>query len=174
MAERGLLVGDGEQARHGLLDFIGDIVNDGVQPDVHLLKLRQFRSFALRADVEPHDDRVRGRRQQHVGFRDGADSGVNDLHFHFFGAEFRKCVVQDFDRALHVGLDDERELLDVTGGELLVELLEGEARGFGECRLAQLGEPVERDLPRLQRVFDHLEPVAGLRHVFQAQDLGRR
>src|ERR1019366_8925658 len=53
------LLDDGiQQAGHGALHFILQLVNDGVQPDVHLLLLSQFLRLAFGADVEADDDRV--------------------------------------------------------------------------------------------------------------------
>ena len=99
---------------------------------------------------------------------------MDDLHLHFIVRELGQRVIQHLRRALHVALDDQRKVLDIACGKLLVELLEGESRALGQRRLAQLGEPVKRNLPRLERIFDHLQAVADLRHIFQAQNFHRR
>src|SRR5690348_15059898 len=59
----GLLDGGLEQAAHGLLNLILQLVNDRVQADIHLLLFRQFLRLALRTHVEADDDGVRGGSQ---------------------------------------------------------------------------------------------------------------
>ena len=74
---------------------------------------------------------------------------------------------------MHVGLDDQRQFLHIAGGKLLVQLLERQASAFRQGRFALVGQAVERDLPRFQGIFNHLEPVASLGYVLETQDLER-
>jgi hypothetical protein len=57
-----LLAEDGlEQTDHGLADVVHEIVDHGVEPDVHLLGIGQIPGGALGPDGEADDDGV-GRR----------------------------------------------------------------------------------------------------------------
>ena len=78
------------------------------------------------------------------------------------------------DRALHVGLDDDAQLLGVAGLHLAIEVFERHLRGLQQTRLAVLGEPMIGDLPRRRLVGDDDERAAGLRHRRQTEDLDRR
>src|SRR5262249_36815591 len=50
-----------EETGHRLLHFVGDVVDDGVLPDVDVLARGDFLRIAIGPDVEPDDDRI-GRR----------------------------------------------------------------------------------------------------------------
>ena len=88
---------------------------------------------------------------------------------------FDERVGQHFRRALHVGLDDDRQVLHVAFGDLLLQRLERQAAALGAERLF-LGHAlaIGRDLPRLRRVGQRLERIAGLRQARQAEHLDRR
>ena len=98
---------------------------------------------------------------------------MDDLHLHLLGAQLVEGVAQDLDGPLDIRLDDEGQLLHGARGKLLVQLFQGQTRALGQRRIAQLGEAVERNLPRLQSVFNHLKTVAGLRNVLQTQHFDR-
>ncbi len=68
---------------------------------------------------------------------------------------------QHFGRALHVGLDDDRQLLDVALGQFRLQRLEREAAALGAER-AFLGLRLAegRNLPRLRRIGHRLERIA--------------
>src|ERR1700681_650141 len=63
-----------EQAFHGLFNFVGDFVNDGVGANVDMLLLREIRRFAIRANSESNHDGSRGGGQQHVVFGGSANA----------------------------------------------------------------------------------------------------
>ena len=50
-------------------------------------------------------------RQRHVGFGDAADAGVDHARDDLVGAELLERAGDRLERALHVGLDDQREFL---------------------------------------------------------------
>ena len=126
---------------------------------------RSATSAALRSGrhVEPDDDGVRRRGQQHVGLVDRADAAVDDADLDLLVAQLRQRVAEHFGRALHVRLDDDRQLLHAAFGNLRLQRLEREAaalaaeRLFLRLRLAEV-----RDLPRLGGVGERLEGVARL------------
>ena len=120
-------------------NLVGQLVNDGVQADIHLLLLGQRRGVALRPDVEPDDDRVRGRSQQHVGFVDGADAAAQHTDADLVVGELLQRVGEHFGRAADVGLEDDVELLDLAFLHLLVELFERHAAGLRHGDVARFG-----------------------------------
>ena len=63
---------------HAFLDLLGDGVDHRVEADVDLFALRHVGRVAVGPHVEPDDDRVRRRGQQHVGLVDRADAGPDD------------------------------------------------------------------------------------------------
>ena len=98
---------------------------------------------------------------------------MHDARLDLVGAELAQRADDGLDRALHVALDDQRELLAAGLLELLHHLLE-RARGAGGAqRLAALAHAVVGDLARAALVLDHGERVARLRRGVEAQDLDR-
>ena len=85
---------------------------------------------AVGPHVEPDDDRVGGRGQQHVRLVDGPDAGVDDADLDLLVRELVQRVGEHLGRPLHVGLDDDRQFLDLALGDLLLQRLEGQARGL--------------------------------------------
>ena len=59
-----------------------------------------------RADVEADDDRVRGRGEHDVGFVDPAGCGVDDIDCDLILRELGDLVLERFERAGDVGLED--------------------------------------------------------------------
>jgi hypothetical protein len=103
---------------------------------------------------------------------DAADRAVHDVDLHLVGGELGERVGEALVGALHVGLDDERERLGALG-ELVEDVLELRRLLLGELHVAELALAEERDLARLALVAEHLDVVAGARHVLQALDLDR-
>ena len=94
--------------------------------------------------------------------------------FTFSSVSFVERVGQHFGRALHVGLDDDRQLLHAAFGDLRLQRLEREAAALGAERAdLRLLLAERRDLPRLGGV-GHLEHVARLRQARQAEHFDRR
>ena len=138
-----------------------DVVDDRVQADVDALAVGDVGGVAIRPDVEADDDRVRRRRQQHVGLVDRADAAVDDPDLDLLVGQLGQRVGQHFGRALHVGLDDDRQFLHAAFGDLRLQRLERQARALGAERLLlRLRLAEVRDLPRLGRVGQRLERVA--------------
>src|ERR1700730_9836505 len=164
-----------EQAGHGLFDLVGDFVNDRVQADVDVFALSQIRSFAIGAHVEGENDGARSGSEQDVGFGDGADAGVNDLQLHLIGGLLGEQLAENFDGALHIGLNDDGQFLGLAALQLLVQLIESDtpAGAAGERGFAQLGLAIIDDVTGLGFV-GHLEMIARLGNTLQAEDFNRR
>ena len=126
---------------------------------------------AVGPDVERDDDRIRRRRQQHVGLVHRADAGVNDPDLDLLVGQLRQRVGEHLGRSLHVGLDDDRQLLHAAFGDLRLQRLEREPAALGaERAVLRLLLAERRDLPRLGGV-GHLEDVARLRQPGRARAL---
>ena len=122
--------------------------------------LRQFGGLALRAHVEADDDGVRGCGQQHVALGDGADAGVNDLDAHLLGGHEDQRIGQHFDRAGHVALDDQRQILDAGGANLLGQSFQRDAGTLGKLGVAFLHLAVLGNALGLVAIGDDQESVA--------------
>ena len=97
---------------------------------------------------------------------------VDDLDLRLVVRQLAERVGQHFGRALHVGLDDDRQLLDVALRQLLLQRFERQAAALGaERALLGLRLPEGRDLPRLRRIGHRLERVAGRRQVSRGRAL---
>ena len=82
-------------------------------------------------------------------------------------------VGQHFDRALHVALEDQVEVLHAGLLDLFGESFERDAGALGELRLALLHLAVLRDALGLVAVGHDEEGVAGVRHAFETEDFDR-
>ncbi len=169
----GLLDDRFEQALHRFLDLVLQLVNDGVQADVHFFLIGDFGGLALGAHVEADDDGVRRRGEQHVGLGDGAHARVQQLDLDLFAGESPQQVGDHFHRAAHVALQDDGQLFDAGSLDLLRQAFEREALRFGERGLARFASTVFGNLARLFALGDG-ELVARLRQAFQAEDFHRR
>ena len=162
-----------EQSQHRLGDLVLQLVDDRVQPDLDAFLLGQFCSLALRPDVEADHDGVRRRSQQDVALRDGADTAVEDLDPHLLGRHLAERVGEHLYGALHVALENERQVFDTGLLDLFRKPLEGDTRALRKLRLALLHLAVLRNALGLVAVRDHEEVIAGIRHAFETQDLDR-
>jgi hypothetical protein len=66
-----------EQALGGLLEVVGDVVDDLVRADLDALLLGERAGLARRDDVEPDDDRLGRLGQDHVALGDAADAACS-------------------------------------------------------------------------------------------------
>ena len=104
---------------------------------------RAAMSSALRSGrtLKRDDDGVRRRRQQHVRFVHRADAGVDDPDLHLLVGQLGQRVGQHLGRALHVGLDDDRQLLHAAFGNLRLQRLEREPSALGAERACSSPAP---------------------------------
>ena len=162
-----------EQPRHRLAHLVGDVVDDGMLADVDALALGDVLRVAIGPHVEADDDGVRRRREQHVGLVDRADARVNDSNLDLLVRELGQRVGEDLGRALHVRLDDDRQLFHAAFGDLRLQRLERQAGALGaERTILRLLLAERRDLTRARRIGD-LEDVARLRQAGETQHLHR-
>src|SRR5690606_21995881 len=92
---------------------------------------------------------------------------------HLAGAELVERSCDRLHRALHVALDDERELLLPGLFELLHHLLERTRRAGAAQRLAPLADAVVGDLAGPRLVLDDGDLIARLGSRVETEDLDR-
>src|SRR5690606_18905281 len=100
-----------QHAGQGVANIVHRVVDDVVVTQVDAVVLGQFLGTLFGAHVEADDYRIGGDGQVDVAFRDATHSGVHELLTTFVGGELDQGLHQLFLRALHVGLDDERQRL---------------------------------------------------------------
>src|SRR5436309_8386185 len=158
-----------EHAGQGRLEVVDRLVDDVVGAQVDAVGLRLLARLGLRLHVEAEHDGARGRGQHDVALVDGADRGVDDLQLHLLGRELLERLRQRLHRALHVRLEDEPQLLDLAGLDLLLQAFQRDAGGGLARALGPVGAH-GRDLPRLALVGDADENVARRRYAAEAVD----
>src|SRR5690606_33268592 len=90
------------------------------------------------------------------------------------GGELVEGAGERLERALHVSLDDDAELLLIGRLHALDETLERDARVRADEALVALDLAGVGDLLRLLRVLDGVERIARAGDVGEAEDLDRR
>ena len=113
-----------EQALERRADVVGQLVDDVVQADVDAFGLGGAAGGLGDLGVEADDDRVRGRRQHDVVVGDVAGALVEDVEPDLLLVELLERVGDRAERAGHVGLEDDPQLLGLAGLDLRVEVLE--------------------------------------------------
>ena len=97
MADDGFAMFRIEQARHRFFDLVDQLVNDAVKFDLHAFAFRRGHSLAFDFDVETDDHCIRRACQQHVGFRDRSDTGVDDFEVDFLALDLVQRSGQCFE-----------------------------------------------------------------------------
>src|SRR5581483_10535858 len=162
-----------QQARHGALNFVGQVVDNGVQPDIDLFLLGERGGVSFRTHVEPDDDGVGSGCQQYVGFVDGPYAGVQHANLDLVVREFLKRVGEHFGGTAHVGLEDDGKFFNLPRSQPFLQLLQGQAAALGHGGFADLGFTEQDNLLRFAGIRNDLEVVAGFRQRFQSKDLHR-
>ena len=131
---------------------------------------------ALRPDVESDDDDrgrcvvgLRRRGEQHVRFGDRTDTGTNDANLDLLSRKLLERSLENLDRTLHVGLENDEKLFDLGHAERF----DAAFGGLEHRRLTCMHLPLTGDRLRPLDVGDNLERIAGLRHTLQAEYLDR-
>ena len=160
-----------QHAGHGRLQLIDGVVDDAVVTDVDVVALGQLARADVGPYVEANDHRLGGNRQVDVGFADAANARVHQLHLDLVVGELEQRLPQRLLRALHVGLDDDGQVLDLARRHVGEHVLQLGGLLLGQLGVAELAGAVGGDFARPALVGHHHEVVAGLRHFGQALDL---
>ncbi len=102
------------------------------------------------------------------------DGGVDHAHAHFFGVGFGHGLLQGFDRALHVGLDDQVDRLDVAGLHAGEHVVERDGAAAGQRRLTRERAPLLGDGLGAIDIFDDVKLVARVGQLVQTADDDRQ
>src|SRR6266508_2372155 len=172
-AELALLVLGGQQALQRLLDVLDHLVDDRVQADVHALAGGQVAGGRGRPDREADDDRAGRGGEGDVVLGDGAGGLVQDAQPHLGHVQLAKRVVDGLDRAHHVGLDHQWQLLELALADPGEQVLQARRAAAGDRRLALARLPGLGDRAGDPLVGDGPDLVAGARWRRQADDLDR-
>src|ERR1039458_5116583 len=162
-----------EQSRHGALNLIRQLVDDGVQANVNLLLVGQFLSFAFRPHVEADDDGIRCRGEQHIGLGNGAPTPEQDLDLDPVVGHLGQYVAQYLDRALNVALENDIQLFLSGRLQLFRQTFKRDSRTLGKLSFACPAFAIFGDAARLLAVRHRHQLIAGLRQTFQAENLHR-
>ena len=145
-----------------------------MQPDIHRFLLRHGGRLALGADIETDHNGVGSGGEQHVGFADAAHTAAHDLDSDLLRAQPLQLLAQGFHRAVHVGLQNQRQFLDRAGFQLLVQVVEGHTGAGSQGHFPHLLLAEGSHLLGLDLVGHHLELIPGFRQRVQAQNFDRR
>ena len=164
-----------EQALHRRAQLLGHLVDHRVGADLDSLALGGATGVGQRADVEADDDRVGGRGEHHVGLVDPAGGGADHVDDDLVLRELGDLVLKRLQRARDVGLDDDRELVELALLRLGEDLLEGDLAGLAPRQLLGLEAlgALVGELAGAALVLDHLDPLARLADAVEAEHLDR-
>ena len=164
-----------EHALHRGAQLVERLVDDRVVADLDALALGDGARVADRADVEADDDRV-GRGGEHdVGLVDAADAAADDVDRHLVLRQLGDLVLERLGRAGDVGLDEQRELLELARLDALEDVLERDlAARAARVRLGlEALLALMRELARAAVVLDDADVLAGLGDAVEAEHLDR-
>src|SRR6202012_5514103 len=86
-----------EQAFHGFLNFVGDLVNDVVGADVHVFLVGKIRGFAVWPHAEGDDDGAGSRSENDIALFHGTNTGTDNFQFDLVGGKSRQHFAEHFD-----------------------------------------------------------------------------
>ena len=162
-----------EHAGQHRLDVVEHVVDHGVVPDLDVALRGELARLRPRADIEADDDRLRCRSQGHVGLVDPANPGMEHANPDLVGGKALRIGLNGLDRALDIGLDDQRELLLLLAADIGEHLLHGPARGpRGPC-VALAANAELGDLAGAGFVLDHAELIARGGRSVETEDFHR-
>ena len=109
---------------HSGLDLVDGIVDDAVHTHIHVGAGSAVAGSGIGTDVEADDDRLRGGGQHDIALVDGAHTAVDDADADFLVGDLLQGGLHGFHAALHVGLDDQVQVLHLTGLDLAEQILQ--------------------------------------------------
>ena len=135
----------------------------------------QQAGFFVGHDVEADDDGVGSVGQVHVGLADAADRGLQHFDFDFGMIELAEFFQDGFDRAAHVGAQNDVERLHFGGAQAIEQVFQGDVDRTAGAERGQAGLIVQlaADFAGVADIFQHVELVAGGRGLIEAGDVDR-
>src|SRR5713101_296781 len=172
--KRLLAIGRCKQPLHRFADIVYRLVDNRVEANLDAFLFRELRGLLFGPHIKAEDNRLGGRGQRDVGFRNRADGSMNQVELDFVGRKPLQRIGERLDRAVHVALDNDAQLLHLTRRHLLAQVFERDAAGLLQYTLALLRTPELGDLTRL-RLFGHPDKRrTGLRYRREPENLDRR
>ena len=147
-------------------------IDDVVKADVNLLRVRQMPCAWLHPGAEPDDDGLGGSREEHVSFVNGAGAGVDYVHLALGGVELLQRAAHSIHSSLHIRLDDQVEIGDLSCANPAGGALQGWA-GHGSSLSLQPAPTLLYQVLGGLLVRDYPQRVSGQWQLTQAQYLDR-
>ena len=173
MAQQHLTELGRQHTLHSGLDLVDGIIDDTVHPHIHVGTGGGVTGGVVGADVKAHDDGLRRRGQHHIGLVDGAHTAVDDTDTHLVVAELLQGCLHRLHAALNIGLDDQVQVLHLTGLDLAEQILQRDLgdRGVGLGLL--LGLALLHQLTGQLLIGHGIEGSPGSRSLAETGDLHR-
>ena len=173
MADESLPELGGQHTLHGSLHLVDGVVDNPVHPHIHVAAGGAVPGGGVRPYVEAHDNRLGGSGQHHVAFVDGAYAGVDHPDTDLLVGDLLQAGLYCLGGALNIGLDDDIEILHLTGLDLAEQILQADLldRRIGLGLL--LGLALLYQLTGQTLVGHGVEGIACAGHFAQAGDLHR-
>src|SRR5690625_4409235 len=162
-----------QHARQRLLHVIQQLVNDAVVADVDAFLLRLPARRGVGANVEADHGSARGNGQVDIRLRNATDPGRHDVDRHFLGRHVVEAGQDRFQRATHVGLDDQRQDLGFVLAHVGKHVFQLGSLLTRETFLTGLVGTSLGDFAGLALVGEHDELVTGVGRAVETQDFHR-
>ena len=98
-----------------------ELVDDAVRADVDALALGERTRIGARPDAEADHERVGGGCEVDVVLGDAAHTRVDDVDAHLRVLDLLELADECLDRALHVALQHDIQVLNLAGLQVVVE-----------------------------------------------------
>ncbi len=140
---------------------------------MHALALGNPTRLLIGTHVEANNHRLGSRGQIDIGLIDATNRLMHDRDLDLISGKLDQCLRQRFLRTLHIGFDDQRQLLHVAFGHLLEHVLELCGLLTCEFDITELALTEQRNFTGLAFVAQHNHIITGVRHFCQTLDLNR-
>ena len=98
---------------------------------------------------------------------------MNDNHFHFTGGELHQGIGKRLDRAIHISLDNNRKIFDLTLFDLFGEIIERYESALAEILFAFQLLPLQAYFPRFTLIGEDDKFIPRLRDAVESEKLDR-
>ena len=151
-----------EHALHGVLHILNRVIDDAIGAHIDVLAICGCAGRRIRTDVEPDDDGVGCGCEHDIRSGDGTDAAMDALHAHLVIGQLFQCLPDGLDRALHIGFDNDIQILELTLGHLAEQIVQRDLAQVLELRCFELVAPLLNDLTGELINFDNVEDIAGI------------
>ncbi len=128
---------------------------------VDLLLFNNPLGTGIGTDVKTNHNGVGGHRQVGIGFVDTTDAAGHDLDPHLIGGEFGQRIGNGLDRTLHIGLEQNVKVVNLTLRHLAKHVIKLGLLLTSEFHIAEFTLTEQCHLARLALVGHHNCRVTG-------------